>query len=673
MNAAVALDYALIFNATSNCMAFTDFASGRILDVNDAWMEATGIPREQSVGRTASELGLWADAAEREACIAGMQRDGRIKDMEVRLSLRGLQLPHLISGQLVRSDRVAYILWEFRNIAERRSMEAALVQTRNRLQATLDAMPDLVFETTGDGHILGYHSPRTDLLAAPPEVFLGRRFADVLPADVADIISQALAEAHGRGRATGIQYSLALPSGMHRFELSIQRQEASADGQPLFTMVVRDVTDRHLAEEQLRKLSLAVEQSPASILITDLAGDIEYVNQAFVRTTGYAPGEVLGRNPRLLKSGRTPRETHEALWAALAIGRTWQGELQNRRKDGSEFTDWAVVTPIRGADGAVTHYLAIQEDITERKRTSEELARHRLHLEDLVRSRTAELEEAKAAADAANQAKSAFLANMSHEIRTPMNAIVGLTHVLRRSIGDAEQLDRLNKIGAAADHLLGVINDILDISKIEANKVVLGREDFDLDAMLSRLFSMVGEQARQKGLEVTLDAASGLGNVNGDETRLAQALLNYLGNAVKFTEQGTVALRVRVLEEGAEDVLLRFEVEDTGIGITADDQRRLFRAFEQADSSTTRRFGGTGLGLAITRHLALLMGGDAGVESEAGRGSVFWFTARLGKTHSGVEETRPPVNLRGRRALVVDDLPEARAVLCDMLEMLGLT
>ncbi|MBL8486591.1 MAG: response regulator [Rhodocyclaceae bacterium] len=671
MNAEVGLDYALIFNATSNGMAFTDFASGRILDVNDAWIAATGIAREDCVGRTAFELGLWADPVEREACVAGMREAGRIKDMEVRLALRGREVAHLVSGQVVRSDRGTYILWEFRDIAERRRIEADLLHTRNRLQATLDAMPDLVFETTLDGRILGYHSPRTDLLAAPPEAFLGKRFDEILPAGVAATIRRGLNEAEERGSASGVQYSLTLPSGIHRFELAVRRQEAKRDGQSLFTMVVREVTDRYRVEEQLRKLSLAVEQSPASILITDLAGNIEWVNETFVRTTGYGQEEVLGANPRLLRSGRTPRETYEALWASLASGKPWQGEFRNRRRDGSEYTDWAVITPIRGPDGTVTHYLSVQDDITERKRIGEELAGHRHRLEELVRSRTAELEEAKSAADAANQAKSAFLANMSHEIRTPMNAIVGLTHVLRRGIDNPAHLDQLGKIEAAADHLLGVINDILDISKIEANKVVLARVDFDLDAMLSRLLAMVGEQARQKGLEMALDAVPGLGIVSGDETRLAQALLNFLGNAVKFTERGTVTLRVRVVAERPEEVLLRFEVQDTGIGISAEDQRRLFHAFEQADSSTTRRFGGTGLGLAITRRLARLMGGDTGVASAPGEGSTFWMTARLGHPRRKGTDYVLPL-WAGRRALVVDDTPLARLVLIQLLGAIGL-
>ncbi len=213
--------------------------------------------------------------------------------------------------------------------------------------------------------------------------------------------------------------------------------------------------------------------------------------------------------------------------------------------------------------------------------------------------------------------------------------------MLRRQITEPEHTDKLSKIAASADHLLGVINDILDISKIEADKLVLEKSDFDLDAMLGRIASMVMERVHEKGLELVIDAAPDLGVVNGDLTRLSQALLNYLGNAIKFTAHGTITLRAAIIEESAKDILVRFEVADSGIGIAAEHLPRLFHAFEQADGSMTRRFGGTGLGLAITRRLARLMGGDAGVKSTLGVGSTFWFSARLGRV--SVASKRDPI------------------------------
>ncbi|MFO1196170.1 MAG: response regulator [Burkholderiaceae bacterium] len=243
--------------------------------------------------------------------------------------------------------------------------------------------------------------------------------------------------------------------------------------------------------------------------------------------------------------------------------------------------------------------------------------------------------------------------------------------MLRRDVTAPEHADKLAKIASAADHLLAVINDVLDISKIEANKVVLERGDFELEDLLARTCTMMDERARDKGLVLSFETGPGLGTVSGDATRLGQALLNYLANAVKFTGRGRVTLRANVVEDAGDDVLVRFEVQDTGIGIDPAQVPRLFKPFQQADDSATRRFGGTGLGLAITRQLAQLMGGDTGVESTSGSGSTFWMTARLGRPRRP-ERARRLSPLQGRRALVVDDRARPRLAQSDLLRGFGL-
>ena len=273
--------------------------------------------------------------------------------------------------------------------------------------------------------------------------------------------------------------------------------------------------------------------------------------------------------------------------------------------------------------------------------------------------------------EAACQAKSNFLANMSHEIRTPMNAIIGLTHILRRDKVTPAQGEKLARIAGAADHLLSVINDILDLSKIEAGKVELENENFSPEEMLQRICNIVVLRAQAKSIELVVDAGDLPPLLNGDVTRLGQALLNYLGNAVKFTERGSIVLRGKIAEETATDVLVHFEVEDSGIGIPPEHLGRLFSAFEQVDTSSTRGFGGTGLGLAISRHIATLMGGEAGASSTPGKGSTFWLTARLGKAHQ--EPSPLSTELAGRRALVADDLQITQMVHCHLLRQLGLS
>ncbi len=446
--------------------------------------------------------------------------------------------------------------------------------------------------------------------------------------------------------------------------------------------LTREIEERRQAEARLRKLSQAVEQSPESIVITNLLGEIEYVNEAFLKTTGYSRAEVIGRNPRMLSSGKTSPQTYTAMWQALAQGETWKGEFLNKRKGGGEYVEFALIAPLRQPDGAISHYVAVKEDISEKKQLGEELDRYRLHLEELVVQRTKELSEARHQAEAANAAKSAFLANMSHEIRTPLNAIIGLTHLLRRDGVTPGEAERLDKIDGAGRHLLSIINDILDLTKIESGRLQLESTDFHLAAIFDNVVSIIKESARDKGIQIEFDLDAVPLWLRGDPTRLRQALLNYAGNAVKFTDKGTISLRARLLQDAADDVLVRFEVADTGIGIAAGDLDRLFLTFEQADATTTRKYGGTGLGLAITRRLAQLMGGETGVDSRPGAGSTFWFTARLQRGHGIMPAVLPraeadaEIKLRhehaGARILLVEDNAINREVALEQLHAVSL-
>ncbi|MDO9243432.1 MAG: PAS domain S-box protein, partial [Rhodocyclaceae bacterium] len=452
----------------------------------------------------------------------------------------------------------------------------------------------------------------------------------------------------------------------------------------------RAATVLQAREDELRKLAQAMEQSPESIVITNLDAKIEYVNASFLQATGYSRAEVIGQNPRILQSGKTPPATHAAMWQTLSRGQPWKGELTNRRKDGSEYVEFAIISPLCQPDGTITHYVAVKEDVTEKKHLGEELDRHRHHLEALVTERTAQLEFALNQAESASRSKAAFLANMSHEIRTPMNAILGMTYLMRRGEVTPKQNEQLDRIEQASRLLLGLINDILDLSKVEAGKLIIESVPVAVAAIPANIASLLREAARDKGLRLIVDTGPLPANLQGDPTRLMQALLNLASNAIKFTRVGQVTLRCRLLAEDAASALIRFEVEDTGIGIDSETIQRLFSAFEQADASTTRRYGGSGLGLAITRHIAELMGGDVGVDSTPGKGSTFWFTARLAKgadkTTSTVAEkaTTAPAqhnrnaeailarDHRGTRVLLVEDDPINQEVATGLLENAGL-
>ena len=341
------------------------------------------------------------------------------------------------------------------------------------------------------------------------------------------------------------------------------------------------------------------------------------------------------------------------------------------------------------AQGKPVALIGAIQDITERKRAEAEINMLNAELEGRVLARTADLSAAnqslslaRSQAEAANVAKSAFLANMSHEIRTPMNGILGMASLLRRGGVTPLQTERLDKIDTAAQHLLAIINDILDLSKIEAGKFKLEEAPIAIGSLLENVVSILSERANARDIHLSIEAESTPGNLVGDPMRIQQALLNYATNALKFTENGSVTLRASKHEEDAESVLLRFEVQDTGIGIPPEILPRLFNAFEQADNSTTRKYGGTGLGLAITKRLVQLMGGDAGAISTPGVGSTFWFTARLGKSVTpvesvtaslpGVAEATLARDYHGRRILLVEDEPINCEVTLSILEDAGL-
>ena len=526
----------------------------------------------------------------------------------------------------VATRKISNVVVSFSDITERKQTEEALRLSEQRYRAILEGAADSVIVVNPQGQFIYANAEAAKLLGYSVEELLKIGFKEIAPSDE---LSAAIDN-----------FQKLQTEGVLRVEVNRKRKNGSLvfvelnairlpDGN--FYGSYRDLTENRRSEDQLRKLAQAVEQSPESIVITDLDAKIEYVNQAFIDRSGYSREEIMGKNPRILHSGNTPPENHADLWAVLSQGQIWKGEFYNRSKDGSDYTEFAIISPIRQADGKISHYVSVQEDITVRKQNAVELDQYRYNLEELVLTRTFELANAKEAAEAATRSKSAFLANMSHEIRTPLNGILGMAYLLRRSEVTPRQAEQLDLINTSGKHLLGIINDILDLSKIDAGKIILEQRDFILSEMLHSVTAIMGEAIASKGIKLHIQPAELPQMLRGDSTRLSQALVNYLSNAVKFTEHGSITINVSVVEKTDTTYLLRFEVTDTGIGMTEEQQGRIFDVFEQADNSISRKYGGTGLGLAINKRISEMMGGEVGVSSAPGKGSTFWLTARLAK------------------------------------------
>jgi PAS domain S-box-containing protein len=446
-----------------------------------------------------------------------------------------------------------------------------------------------------------------------------------------------------------------------------------------------DMTDRKLAEQALLRESeknLALLRNASDgIHILDLEGRVLEASDSFCAMLGVGRNEIGGMNVAQWDAGFATEQLPVIIGGHHAQRTRSQFETRFRRKNGSTFDVEISGVPIE-IDGKQAMFYSAR-DITERKIAQAELERYRLHLEEMVAERTNQLAAAKTAAEAASVAKSAFLANISHEIRTPLNAITGMTHLIRRSGIPAAQADRLDKIEAAGQHLLDIINAVLDLSKIEAEKFVLEETRVNIGGLVANVASMLFEQARAKNLRLNVDTEPLPPGLLGDPARIQQALLNYAANALKFTDAGSVNLSARRLAESDHDVTVRLEVRDTGVGIVPEKMAKLFLAFEQADNSITRKYGGTGLGLAVTKKLAVLMGGDAGASSTLGVGSTFWFTVRLKKggevsevpAAAPVESAEAILAARysGRRLLLAEDEPINREITVDLLGSAGLS
>ena len=533
------------------------------------------------------------------------------------------------------------------NVSDLKQAEAAMHRSEVRLRAIVDTAVDGIVVINERGIIESVNPAVTKIFGYAPEQLIGHNVNLLMPDPYHSEHDQYLRNylASGLKKVIGIgREVLGRRSDGTSFPLELAVSEMLVDGSKKFTGIVRDISSRIQAEMQFRQV---VESAPNGMLMIDPQGTITMVNKQVEAMFGYSREELLGQPVELLIPQRFrlnhPRHRTGYFSApasrAMGVGR----ELFGLHKDGTEFPVELGLNPIDTPKGQLA--LASIVDISPRKKTERDLAKAAQDLE----WKNWELSEARDQAVRAGQAKTDFLATMSHEIRTPMNGVLGMTTLLLDTSLTPEQRDYLQMLRDSGESLLRIINDILDFSKIEAGKFTIEHIPFDLRLTIEDTLDILAPTAQGRQLElVGLIDAQTPRTLIGDPGRIRQILTNLVGNAIKFTEHGEVLIQVSQTDEDPGSVALRFEVIDTGIGLSPEAQAKMFQSFTQADSSTARKYGGTGLGLTICKRLVELMGGQIGLQSIAGQGTCIWFTIRFG-THT---RTPPRRFRRPRRSRV---------------------
>ena len=648
------------------------------------WSDMVASLHDEPAGYSPSmELGLAAFVPEHRATVQeAVQRciaSGTPYDLEAeKISATGRRFWVRTIGEAVRDaeGRIVRIQGALQDITERKLAALETQKLAHRLSNTLESISDGFFALDHDWRFTYFNREAERLLGRKRDTTLGRVIWEIFPEAVGTVFDRSYQRA--MNGETGVTFEA--------FFLPLQAWfgvdcHPSGDG---LSVYFRDVTATRAARQQLKLLEASVAQLNDVVIITEPAPELQhgrrivFVNDAFVRLTGYAREEVIGRSPGLLDGPSTDAAELARIRDAVDRFAPVHVELMRSTKDGREYPVEIDITPVATAGEGFTHFVSVIRDISERRRSEQALLELNAGLEERVRHRTLELEQARELAEQANRAKSAFLATMSHEIRTPMNGVVGMIDVLEESRLDPEQRDLVKTARESAYALMAIVDDVLDFSKIEAGQFDIDHEPMDVTAVVEGVSDALYPLAVNQGVGLHLYTDPRLPpDMLGDAARLRQVLMNLVGNAIKFSRglsrPGSVSLRaLRVAGPGGDDTLA-LEVSDNGIGMDPDTQARLFSPFTQADASTTRRFGGSGLGLSISHRLLTLMGGEVTVRSAAGEGSTF--TVRLPIVRVPADnDTKPapfPQPLAGLPCLVVGAAAGPAADLADYLVHAG--
>lgn len=555
------------------------------------------------------------------------------------------------------------------DITEKKKREDEIRSQNEKLSAILNSLPDKLFVHDANGNFLEAYTTNSDGYIVPIDQLLGSNLHDIFPKEVADLNLKYLKECLSRKKLITHEFSTDYKGTWATFEVRV-----FPFMEDKVIRFVRDITKSKEYERQIVKLNKAIEQSPVAIVITDTDANITYTSRAFEQITGYSKDEVIGKNTRILKSGGNSIDVYTNMWNTIKSGEIWEGELINKKKDGTLYWEYLSITPLFENSSKITSYLAVKQDITDKKNREQEILDLNASLERKVVERTAQLE-------AANKAKSEFLANMSHEIRTPMNAILGYTELLGPLVNSKLQQEYLQSIKSSGKGLLTLINDILDLSKIEAGKLEIFYDYVSTESFFTEFEKIFALKVQEKKLDFNLEITSGTPEcLYIDESRLRQIIFNLVGNAIKFTTQGSV--NIKVYTENPQEVKLKdkteyyidlyIEISDTGSGISKDQLEEIFKPFVQ--EADKRAIGGTGLGLSISRRLAELMNGKIEVESELGKGSKFLvklpdvhYLLNCYTTQASIDLDITRITFEKATILIIDDIEHNRKYLIDAL------
>ncbi|MBI2947288.1 MAG: PAS domain S-box protein [Verrucomicrobia bacterium] len=637
-------------------------SQGKITDWNPQSVSMFGWTRQEALGRSLRNTII--PPKYREPHERGLQHflatgEGPVLNKQIEITAlrrNGEEFPIELTIAPVKLGGEFFFGAFLRDISERKRMLQALRESETRFRTVLESLGEGLLVTDLNDAVLYMNARMAELTGYATEELAGKpAYEFLLPREQWPSMLQRNQQ-RSEGAAERYEIQIQHKNGSRFWADTIATPYRNADGQIIGTLSTTiDITARKLAEEALRESQVLyhslVEVLPVSVWRKDTAGCFTFANRQFCEVMEKTPDQLLGKTVFDFYPSELAEKYTRDDRRVLQTGEAFQDVEAHQTASGKPGYNHVIKIPLRDKSGQIVGLQGIFSDVTERKQFEAELAK----------ARDVALESARLKAE--------FLANMSHEIRTPMNGVVGMANLLLDTKLSPEQRDYAETIAKSADALLTVINDILDFSKIEAGKLTFETIDFDLRETIEDAVDLFAEPSRARRIELASLVYSDVPTeVRGDPGRLRQIITNLLSNAVKFTEKGEVILRATRETETETHVQIRVAVSDTGIGIPPETQARLFQSFTQADGSTTRRYGGTGLGLAISKQLADRMGGEIGVDSAPGQGSIFWFTARFEKQTAGAVRPRlVPANLTGLRVLVVDDHPVNRQVVQEQL------